>query len=87
MQEKKVLNLLSEMYRNINEWFNKIKNKLDLIEKRVTSIESKLNAANKAFITDSIDTIEKLTALEEKLENIEKRIIVIGKSSDSKTNH
>ena len=87
MQEKKVLNLLSKMYRNINQWFNKIKKNLDMIERRVTSIESKLNAANQAFITDSIDTIEKLTALEEKLENIEKRIIVIGKSSDFKINH
>lgn len=25
MQEKKVLNLLSKMYRNMNQWFNKIK--------------------------------------------------------------
>ncbi len=87
MQEKKVLNLLSKMYRNTNEWFNKIKKNLDMIERRITSIESKLNAANQAFITDSIDTIGKLNALEEKLENIEKRIIVIGKSSDSKINH
>lgn len=70
MQENKVLNLLSKMHRNINQWFSKINRTLDLIERIVTSIESKLNTANKAFITDSMDTLEKLTTLEEKLENI-----------------
>ena len=84
MHEKKVLNLLSKMYRNMNQWFNKIKKKLDLIERRVTSIESKLNAANEAFISDCIDTYDKLTDLEEKLNNIEKRIIIMSNSDHSK---
>lgn len=87
MHEKKVLNLLSKMYRNMNQWFNKIKKKLDLIERRVTSIEYKLNAANEVLIADCMDTCNKLTDLEEKLNNIEKKIIIIGKSSDSKINH
>jgi len=84
MHEKKVLNLLSKMYRNMNQWFNKIKKKLDLIERRVTSIESKLNAANEAFLADSIDTLDKLTVLEEKLNDIEKKIIIISNSDHSK---
>lgn len=54
---------------------------MDLIDRRVNSIESKLNAANKAFLTDSIDTLNKLTDLEEKLNDIEKKIIIIGKSN------
>jgi len=84
MQENKVLNLLSKMHRNMNQWFNKIKKKLDLIERRVTSIESKLNSANEAFLADSIDTLDKLTVLEEKLNDIEKKIIIISNSDHSK---